>query len=151
MAGTTANRRRHDPYTNFKFRVTFDGKYVAGVSTLRSKASRRVPGMDLYRVELSKVVGRYIGETEKNLDRVFDAAEEAGAVLFFDEADALFGKRTRVRDSHDRYANRAIGYLLMKIESYGGGAILTTNLKNNIDEAFLRRFNSILKFSARKG
>ncbi len=144
MGGTTANRARHDPYKSFKFRVKFDGKYVAGVSTLRPTARRRDPGTDLYRVELSKVVGRYIGETAKNLDRVFAAAEKAGAVLFFDEADALFRKRTRVRDSHDRYANMAIDYLLIKLESYGGVAILATNLKSNIDDAFQRRLQIIV-------
>ena len=144
MAAPTTKRRRNDPYKNFKFRVKFDARYVAGVSKLRSKASRPAPGTDLYRVDLSKVVGKYIGETEKNLDRVFAAAEETGAVLFFDEADALFGKRTRVRDSHDRYANMAIDYLRSKLESYGGVAILATNLRSNIDDAFQRRLESII-------
>jgi hypothetical protein len=96
--------------------------------------------LDLYRIDLSQVVSKYIGETEKNLRRVFDAAEEGGAVLLFDEADALFGKRSEVKDSHDRYANIEVSYLLQRMESYRGLAILTTNMKSELDPAFLRRF-----------
>jgi len=92
------------------------------------------------------VVSKYIGETEKNLRRVFDAAEEGGAILLFDEADALFGKRSEVKDSHDRYANIEVSYLLQRMEAYRGLAILTTNLKNALDTAFLRRIRFIVQF-----
>lgn len=104
-------------------------------------------GVDVYRVDLSTVVSKYIGETEKNLARVFDRAEAADWILFFDEADALFGKRTEVQDSHDRYANPEISYLLERMDTYPGVVILATNLKSNIDPAFLRRFHSIIDFS----
>jgi hypothetical protein len=96
-------------------------------------------GLDLFRIDLSGVVSKWIGETEKNLRRVFDAAEAGGAVLFFDEADALFGKRSEVKDSHDRYANVEVGYLLQRMEGYRGLSILATNLRGNLDPAFLRR------------
>lgn len=102
--------------------------------------------LDLYRIDLSGVVSKYIGETEKNLRRVFDAAEECGAILLFDEADALFGKRGEVKDSHDRYANIEVSYLLQRMEAYRGLAILTTNLKDNLDTAFLRRIRFIVQF-----
>jgi hypothetical protein len=102
--------------------------------------------LDLYRIDLSQVVSKYIGETEKNLRRVFDAAEEGGAVLLFDEADALFGKRSEVKDSHDRYANIEVSYLLQRMETYRGLAILTTNLKSALDTAFLRRLRFIVAF-----
>jgi len=92
------------------------------------------------------VVSKYIGETEKNLRRVFDAAEEGGAILLFDEADALFGKRSEVKDSHDRYANIEVSYLLQRMETYRGLAILTTNLKTAVDTAFLRRLRFIIQF-----
>jgi ATP-dependent 26S proteasome regulatory subunit len=102
--------------------------------------------LDLYRIDLSQMVSKYIGETEKNLRRVFDAGEEGGAILLFDEADALFGRRSEVRDSHDRYANMEVSYLLQRMESYRGLAILTTNLKNVLDSAFLRRIRFIVTF-----
>jgi hypothetical protein len=102
--------------------------------------------LDLFRIDLSAVVSKYIGETEKNLRRVFDAAEEGGAVLLFDEADALFGKRSEVKDSHDRYANVEISYLLQRMEAYRGLAILTTNMKEALDRAFLRRLRFIVQF-----
>jgi ATPase family associated with various cellular activities (AAA) len=102
--------------------------------------------LDLYRIDLSQVVSKYIGETEKNLRRVFEAAEEGGAVLLFDEADALFGKRSEVKDSHDRYANIEVSYLLQRMETYRGLAILTTNLKTAVDNAFLRRLRFIVQF-----
>ncbi len=102
--------------------------------------------LDLYRIDLSSVVSKYIGETEKNLRRVFDAAEEGGAILLFDEADALFGKRSEVRDSHDRYANIEVSYLLQRMEAYRGLAILTTNMKNALDTAFLRRIRFVVHF-----
>lgn len=103
-------------------------------------------GLDLYKIDLATVVSKYIGETEKNLDRVFTAARNANAILFFDEADSIFGKRSEVRDSHDRYANLEISYLLQKMEEYDGLALLSTNLKQNLDEAFLRRLTYIVLF-----
>ena len=103
-------------------------------------------GLDLYSVDLSAVVSKYIGETEKNLARVFDAAENANAILFFDEADALFGRRSEVRDSHDRYANLETAYLLQRMERYGGLAVLATNLRGHLDEAFLRRLTFTVYF-----
>jgi ATPase family associated with various cellular activities (AAA)/Winged helix domain, variant len=102
--------------------------------------------LDLYRIDLSSVVSKYIGETEKNLRRVFDAAEEGGAILLFDEADALFGKRSEVKDSHDRYANIEVSYLLQRMESYRGLAILTTNQRNALDPSFLRRLRFVVQF-----
>jgi hypothetical protein len=102
--------------------------------------------LDLYRIDLSSVVSKYIGETEKNLRRVFDAAEDSGAILLFDEADALFGKRSEVRDSHDRYANVEISYLLQRMEAYRGLAILTTNMKSALDSAFQRRLRFVVHF-----
>jgi SpoVK/Ycf46/Vps4 family AAA+-type ATPase len=102
--------------------------------------------LDLYRIDLSQVVSKYIGETEKNLRRVFDAADDGGAVLLFDEADALFGKRSEVKDSHDRYANIEVSYLLQRMEAYRGLAILTTNLKSAVDSAFLRRLRFVIEF-----
>lgn len=102
--------------------------------------------LDLYRIDLSSVVSKYIGETEKNLRRVFDAAEDSGAILLFDEADALFGKRSEVKDSHDRYANIEISYLLQRMEAYRGLAVLTTNMKAALDRAFQRRLRFILNF-----
>lgn len=102
--------------------------------------------LDLYRIDLSAVVSKYIGETEKNLRRVFDAAESGGVVLLFDEADALFGKRSDVKDSHDRYANMEVSYLLQRMEAYRGLAILTTNMKDAIDPAFMRRIRFVVSF-----
>ncbi len=102
--------------------------------------------LNLYRIDLSGVVSKYIGETEKNLRRLFDAAEQGGAILFFDEADALFGKRSEVKDSHDRYANIEINYLLQRMEAFGGLAILATNMKGALDQAFMRRLRFIVNF-----
>ncbi|MFW9261096.1 ATP-binding protein [Nostoc sp. CALU 546] len=102
--------------------------------------------LDLYRIDLSSVVSKYIGETEKNLRRVFDAAEQGGVILLFDEADALFGKRSEVKDARDRYANIEVSYLLQRMESYPGLAVLTTNLKSSIDTAFLRRIRFVVQF-----
>lgn len=102
--------------------------------------------LDLYRVDLSEIVSKYIGETQKNVAQVFDAAEMGGIILLFDEADALFGKRSEVKDSHDRHANMEVAYLLQRMESYPGLSILTTNLKNSIDQAFLRRIRFIVQF-----
>ena len=102
--------------------------------------------LNLYRIDLSAVVSKYIGETEKNLRRLFDAAEDGGAILFFDEADAMFGKRSEVKDSHDRYANIEVNYLLQRMESYRGLAILATNMKTALDTAFIRRLRFIVNF-----
>lgn len=104
--------------------------------------------LSLFRIDLSAVVSKYIGETEKNLRRLFDAAEDGGAILFFDEADALFGKRSDVKDSHDRYANIEINYLLQRIEAYRGLAILATNRKSALDQAFMRRIRFAVEFRA---
>ena len=102
--------------------------------------------LDLYKIDLSTVVSKYIGETEKNLAKIFGEAESSNAILFFDEADALFGKRTKVSDAHDRYANIETSYLLQKMESYAGVAILATNFQENIDEAFARRIRFLVDF-----
>jgi len=102
--------------------------------------------LDLFKIDLSMVVSKYIGETEKNLRKIFDSAEDGGAILFFDEADALFGRRSEVKDSHDRYANIEVGYLLQRMESYRGLAILTTNAKSSIDNAFIRRLRFVVSF-----
>nr|WP_281418547.1 ATP-binding protein [Ancylobacter oerskovii] len=103
-------------------------------------------GLDLYRIDLSQTVSKYIGETEKNLRIIFDAADDSGAVLLFDEADALFGKRSEVKDSHDRYANIEVSYLLQRMEAYRGLAVLTTNQKSAVDPAFLRRIRFVVQF-----
>jgi len=103
-------------------------------------------GYEVYRIDLSLIVSKFIGETEKNLTKIFDRAEHKKWILFFDEADALFGKRTQVKDSHDRYANQEVSFLLQRVEDYPGLVILATNLKSNIDEAFARRFQSIIDF-----
>ncbi|MFL6260701.1 MAG: AAA family ATPase [Thermoanaerobaculia bacterium] len=103
-------------------------------------------GLDLFKIDLSQVVSKYIGETEKNLDRIFTAAEDSSAILFFDEADALFGKRSEVRDSHDRYANVEVSYLLQKMEEHEGIAVLATNLRQHLDDAFVRRLSSVIDF-----
>ncbi|MCX5205382.1 ATP-binding protein [Streptomyces sp. NBC_00237] len=114
--------------------------------TLAAEVLAHSLSLDLYRIDLSQVVSKYIGETEKNLRSVFDAAEAGGAVLLFDEADALFGRRSEVKDSHDRYANIEVSYLLQRMETYRGLAILTTNLKDAIDPAFLRRLRFVVHF-----
>ena len=123
----------------------FSGPSGTG-KTLASEILANELRLDLFRIDLSAVVSKYIGETEKNLRRVFDAAEEGGAVLLFDEADALFGKRSEVKDSHDRYANVEISYLLQRMEAYHGLAILTTNMKEGLDPAFLRRLSFVVQF-----
>src|SRR5581483_672071 len=103
-------------------------------------------GLDLYQIDLSRVVSKYVGETEKNLDRVFAEAETSNAILFFDEADALFGKRSEVKDAHDRYANIEVSYLLQKLEEHDGAVILASNLSKNIDDAFARRMHYVVDF-----
>lgn len=114
--------------------------------TLSAEVLAQALQLDLYRIDLSAVVSKYIGETEKNLRRIFDAAEQGGAILLFDEADALFGKRSEVKDSHDRHANIEVSYLLQRMETYRGLAILTTNFKSAIDPAFLRRIRFVVSF-----
>lgn len=114
--------------------------------TLSATLLGKLCGREVHRVDLSIVVSKYIGETEKNLSRVFDLAEQRGWILFFDEADALFGQRTRVDSSHDRYANQEVSYLLQRIEDFPGVIILSSNLRTNIDEAFIRRFQSVIAF-----
>ena len=123
----------------------FAGESGTG-KTLAAEAIANAVELDLYRVDLAMLVSKYIGETEKNLKTLFDAAETSGAVLLFDEADALFGKRSEVRDSHDRYANIEVAYLLQRIEAYRGLAVLTTNMKSAIDRAFLRRIRFVINF-----
>jgi SpoVK/Ycf46/Vps4 family AAA+-type ATPase len=123
----------------------FSGPSGTG-KTMAAEVLANYLNLDLYRVDLSGVVSKYIGETEKNLRRVFDAAEESGAILFFDEADALFGKRSEVHDSHDRFANIEINYLLQRMEDYRGLAILATNMKSQLDQAFLRRLRFLVDF-----
>ena len=137
----------------------FDGKYALGNGlvvlftgpsgtgkTMAAEVVADDAGLDLYKVDLSHVVSKYVGETERNLGEIFDRAEDADAVLLFDEADALFGERSEVRDAHDRYANVEVDYLLQRIEAYHGAAILTTNLKQNVDDAFLRRIHASVEF-----
>lgn len=123
----------------------FAGESGTG-KTMAAEVLARELGLLLYRIDLSAVVSKYIGETEKNLRRLFDAAEDGGAILFFDEADALFGRRSEVKDSHDRYANIEINYLLQRMESYRGLAILATNMKSALDTAFVRRLRFIVNF-----
>lgn len=123
----------------------FSGTSGTG-KTMAAEVLARHLELDLYRIDLASVVSKYIGETEKNLRRVFDAAEESGAILLFDEADALFGKRSEVKDSHDRYANIEVSYLLQRMEAYRGLAILTTNLQSALDAAFLRRLRFVVPF-----
>ncbi len=123
----------------------FSGESGTG-KTMAAEVIANALRLDLYRIDLSAVVSKYIGETEKNLRRLFDAAEDGGAILFFDEADALFGKRSEVKDSHDRYANIEINYLLQRMEAYGGLAILATNMKSSLDPAFTRRLRFSVSF-----
>ncbi|MCP5099050.1 MAG: ATP-binding protein [Chloroflexi bacterium] len=125
--------------------VLFAGPSGTG-KTMAAEVIANHLNLSLYRIDLSAVVSKYIGETEKNLRRLFDAAENGGAILFFDEADALFGKRSEVKDSHDRYANIEINYLLQRMESYQGLAILATNMRSALDQAFLRRLRFIITF-----
>jgi SpoVK/Ycf46/Vps4 family AAA+-type ATPase len=114
--------------------------------TLAAEVLAHDLGLDLWRIDLSQMVSKYIGETEKNLRAIFDTAENTGSILLFDEADALFGRRSEVRDSHDRYANIEVSYLLQRIEAYRGLAILTSNLRGNLDTAFLRRITFFVSF-----
>ena len=127
------------------FRVLFYGAPGTG-KTLTASLLGKYTNRDVYRVDLSTVVSKYIGETEKNLSNLFNKAANKDWILFFDEADALFGKRTNVRDAHDKYANQEVSYLLQRIEMHPGLIILASNFKGNIDSAFTRRFNSIIEF-----
>jgi SpoVK/Ycf46/Vps4 family AAA+-type ATPase len=148
-------KHRAKVYENWGFGATsrrglgissmFAGSSGTG-KTMAAEVLANVLHLDLYRIDLSSVISKYIGETEKNLRRVFDAAEDGGAILFFDEADALFGKRSEVKDSHDRYANIEINYLLQRMESYRGLAVLATNMRSALDPAFLRRIRFVVNF-----
>jgi hypothetical protein len=126
-------------------KTLFAGESGTG-KTMAAQVLARDLGLELFRIDLATVISKYIGETEKNLDRIFGAAEGSNAILFFDEADALFGKRSEVSDSHDRYANIEVAYLLQKMEGYSGAVILATNFRHNIDEAFLRRLDFVIDF-----
>src|SRR6202041_91261 len=125
--------------------VMFSGASGVG-KTMAAEVMAGELGLDVYKIDLSTVVSKYIGETEKNLARIFAEAETSNAILFFDEADALFGKRSEVKDSHDRYANIEINYLLQRMEAYRGLAVLATNMKSSLDPAFLRRLRFIVTF-----
>jgi AAA+ superfamily predicted ATPase len=148
-------RHRHHVYERWGFAAK--GSRGLGISavfagasgtgkTMAAEVLAHALRLDLYRIDLSQVVSKYIGETEKNLRKVFDAAEGGAAILLFDEADALFGKRSEVKDSHDRYANVEVSYLLQRMEAYRGLAILTTNMKAALDQAFLRRIRFVVQF-----
>jgi SpoVK/Ycf46/Vps4 family AAA+-type ATPase len=131
--------------TDKSFSAIFYGPAGADKKTAAA-ALGKLAGQEVYRIDLSEVVSKYIGETEKNLSKIFESAENKNWILFFDEADALFGKRTTVKDSHDRYANQEINYLLQHIEEYNGLTILATNMKNNIDDTSTRRFRLAIEF-----
>ncbi|AFY34117.1 ATP-binding protein [Calothrix sp. PCC 7507] len=149
-------RQRHKVYQDWGFQnrmnrglgisALFAGESGTG-KTMAAEVIANDLRLNLYKIDLSAVVSKYIGETEKNLRRLFDAAEDGGAILFFDEADALFGKRSEVKDSHDRYANIEINYLLQRIEAFRGLAILATNMRNALDHAFVRRLRFIVTFT----
>jgi SpoVK/Ycf46/Vps4 family AAA+-type ATPase len=151
----SAVKHRHVVYNQWGFeqrlslgkgtKALFAGPSGTG-KTMTAEVIARELGLDLYKIDLSTVVSKYIGETEKNLDRIFRAAQSSNAIIFFDEADALFGKRSGVKDAHDRYANIEVAYLLQKVEEYDGFVILATNLVLNIDEAFKRRMNYTVEF-----
>jgi len=123
---------------NRSITALFTGKPGTGKSMAASIIANEI-GLDMYRIDLSKVMSKYIGETEKILSQIFSSAENTGCILFFDEADAVFGKRTEIKDAHDRFSNIEISYLLQRIENYDGIVILATNFKRNVDDAFIRR------------
>jgi SpoVK/Ycf46/Vps4 family AAA+-type ATPase len=127
------------------YRALFYGPPGTG-KTLTATLLGKYTGKDVFRIDLSRVVSKYIGETEKNLSRLFDKSENKDWILFFDEADALFGKRTDIRDAHDKYANQEVAYLLQRVEGYSGLVILATNQRGNVDDAFVRRFQAIIHF-----
>ena len=146
-------RHRHTVYHDWGFparpstgvTTLFAGPSGTG-KTMAAEVIASALGLDLYRIDLSAVVSKYIGETEKNLEEIFTASAAGSLVLLFDEADALFGKRSEVSDAHDRYANIEVAYLLQRLERYDGFVIMATNLRNNIDSAFLRRIDLALEF-----
>ncbi len=150
-----AIRHQHIVYANWGFgqrlavsrglKILFAGASGTGKTMTASVVARDL-GLDLYKIDLSSVVSKFIGETEKNLDRIFRAAHSSNAILFFDEADALFGKRSEVNDAHDRYANIEVAYLLQKMEEHDGAVILASNLSRNIDQAFSRRMHYVVEF-----
>jgi SpoVK/Ycf46/Vps4 family AAA+-type ATPase len=151
----SAIRFRHVVYAEWGFeRRIASGRGVkalfAGGSgtgkTMTASVIAQDLALDLYKIDLSSIVSKYIGETEKNLDRIFQAAQSSNAILFFDEADALFGKRSEVKDAHDRYANIEVSYLMQKVEDHEGIVILASNLSKNIDEAFSRRLHYVIDF-----
>jgi hypothetical protein len=152
---TTAIKYRQMVYSQWGFeqriaggkglKVLFAGPSGTG-KTMTATVIARDLGLELYKIDLSAIVSKYIGETEKNLDRIFRAARHSNAILFFDEADALFGKRSQVKDAHDRYANIEVAYLLQKMEEHEGAVILASNLSKNIDDAFSRRLHYIVDF-----
>src|SRR5262245_42125020 len=127
------------------YRALFYGPPGTG-KTLTATLIGKYTGRPVFRIDLSTIVSKYIGETEKNLGNLFDRASNKDWILFFDEADALFGKRTSVKDAHDRYANQEISYLLQRLEDFDGLVILASNFKSNMDDAFVRRFNAIIRF-----
>jgi SpoVK/Ycf46/Vps4 family AAA+-type ATPase len=127
------------------YRALFHGPPGTG-KTLAALILCKKTGKDIFRIDLSMVVSKFIGETEKNLSLLFERSKKKGWVLFFDEADALFGKRTNIRDAHDKYANQEVAYLLQRIENHDGLVILASNFKANIDDAFIRRFQSVIYF-----
>ncbi len=131
------------------YKALFHGPPGTG-KTLTAGLFGKYAGLDVYRVDLSMVVSKYIGETEKNLEKVFAKAEHKNWILFFDEADALFGKRTSISDAHDKYANQEIAYLLQRLEDYNGLVILSSNMRSNVDEAFGRRLQSVIHFPVPK-
>jgi SpoVK/Ycf46/Vps4 family AAA+-type ATPase len=125
--------------------ILFSGPPGTG-KTMAAEVIAGELGLDLHKIDLSTVVSKYIGETEKNLEQIFREAESSNAILFFDEADAIFGKRSEVKDAHDRYANIEISYLLQRMEAYSGVTVLATNLRANLDEAFTRRLQFAVEF-----
>ena len=141
-------RKEHDLTGKFKsgYRALFYGPPGTG-KTLTASLLGKYTGREVYRVDLSVVISKYIGETEKNLSKLFDKARYKNWILFFDEADAIFGKRTQVRDAHDKYANQEVSYLLQRLEEHPGLVILASNFKSNIDAAFTRRFQAIVQFT----
>lgn len=141
LLGDDVLRRKIKP----GYRVLFYGPPGTG-KTLTATLLGKQFGKDVYRIDLSQIVSKYIGETEKNLEKVFSKAENKDWILFFDEADALFGKRTNVQNAHDRYANQEVSYLLQRVEDFPGLLILASNFKSNIDEAFARRLHAIVHF-----
>ena len=152
---SSAVRFRHHVYSSWGFaqrlvsgkglKVLFSGTAGTG-KTMTAGIIARDLGLDLYKIDLSGIVSKFIGETEKNLDRIFRASQSGNAILFFDEADALFGKRSEVKDAHDRYANIEVAYLLQKMEDHDGVVILATNLSKNLDDAFSRRMHYVVEF-----